>query len=381
MAKKITRIVLTGGPAAGKTTLISRILKEFKQEDGWKVITIPETATDLISGFGIGPFPGCMSMLDFQYYVIEDQLHKERLALRAAEAVPEEKVLVVYDRALFDDKAYISDEEFRTVLAHFGKTEEEVLAGYDTVLHLVSCAKGAEFAYNYGNAARYETVERAREIDDNTIRAWSAHPSLQIIDNSVDFEDKINRAIAAIYRVLGQEVPDTDKSKYLIEMPPVELLPEKYGAVPTEMMQTYLTATNPLAERRVRQQRSGDGYLYFYTEKRIGEDGRRWVTERPISEKEYIRYLMESDLTLRAVRKTKYRFHYAGRAMEIDVYPFSDERAILFVYGSGHAATRTPPCRRRSRCCATSRATRTIKTAASLRRRFCNKRDEAGRPG
>ncbi|MBQ1576506.1 MAG: ATP-binding protein, partial [Oscillospiraceae bacterium] len=138
MAKKITRIVLTGGPAAGKTTLISRILKEFKQEDGWKVITIPETATDLISGFGIGPFPGCMSMLDFQYYVIEDQLHKERLALRAAEQVPEEKVLVVYDRALFDDKAYISDEEFRTVLAHFGKTEEEVLAGYDTVLHLVS---------------------------------------------------------------------------------------------------------------------------------------------------------------------------------------------------------------------------------------------------
>ena len=30
MAKRITRIVLTGGPADGKTTLISRILKEFK---------------------------------------------------------------------------------------------------------------------------------------------------------------------------------------------------------------------------------------------------------------------------------------------------------------------------------------------------------------
>ena len=45
MAKDITRIVLTGGPAAGKTTLISRILKEFKQEDGWKVITVPESST------------------------------------------------------------------------------------------------------------------------------------------------------------------------------------------------------------------------------------------------------------------------------------------------------------------------------------------------
>ena len=53
MAKQITRIVLTGGPAAGKTTLISRVLKEFKQDEGWKVITIPETSTELISGFGI----------------------------------------------------------------------------------------------------------------------------------------------------------------------------------------------------------------------------------------------------------------------------------------------------------------------------------------
>ena len=160
MAKKITRIVLTGGPAAGKTTLISRILKEFKQDDGWKVITIPETATDLISGFGIKPFGNCVSMLEFQYFVIEDQLHKERLALKAAQMVPEENVLVIYDRALLDDKAYITDEEFREVLASFGKTEEEVMAGYDAVLHLVSCAKGAEFAYNFGNEARYEPARR-----------------------------------------------------------------------------------------------------------------------------------------------------------------------------------------------------------------------------
>ena len=58
MEKNITRIVLTCGPAAGKTTLVSRILHEFRQEDGWRVITIPETATELISGFGIRPFGG-----------------------------------------------------------------------------------------------------------------------------------------------------------------------------------------------------------------------------------------------------------------------------------------------------------------------------------
>ena len=88
MAKRITKIVLTGGPAAGKTTLVSRVLKEFKQEDGWRVITIPETATELISGFGIKPFDNCMSMLQFQDFVVGDQIHKEkaRTGCRAARA-------------------------------------------------------------------------------------------------------------------------------------------------------------------------------------------------------------------------------------------------------------------------------------------------------
>ena len=97
MAKRITKIVLTGGPAAGKTTLISRILHEFKQEDGWRVITIPETATELISGFGIRPFGDCMSMLAFQDFVVADQIHKEKLALQAAEVVREENILIIYD--------------------------------------------------------------------------------------------------------------------------------------------------------------------------------------------------------------------------------------------------------------------------------------------
>lgn len=333
MEKRITRIVLTGGPAAGKTTLISRILREFKSEDGWKVITIPETATELISGFGFGPFSNCMSMEDFQYYVIDDQLHKERLALRAAQSVPEEKVLIVYDRAIFDDKAYISDEQFRLTLAAFGKTEQEILNHYDAVLHLVSCAKGAEYAFNYGNAARYESIEDARELDDRTLRAWQGHRNLYVIDNSVNFEEKINRAIAQIYQILGESAPEPGKHKFLVAMPDREALTKRYGALPIEMMQTYLLSSDPALERRIRQQTSFGEQLFFYTTKRVGEDGVRWITERPISEKDYVTYLMEADLALHSVRKLKYRFTCHNRRMELDVYPFSKDRAVLFIYG------------------------------------------------
>ncbi len=342
MAKSITKIVLTGGPAAGKTSLISRILKEFKSEDGWRVITVPETATELISGFGIKPFGGCVSMEDFQYFVVEDQLHKEKLALKAAQMVPEEKLLVIYDRAVMDDKAYISPEQFKKTLAAFGKTEEQILSGYDAVLHLVTCAKGAEYAYDYGNAARYESVEVARQKDDLTLAAWSGHPKLHVIDNSVDFEDKLNRAVAAIYGIIGQSAPEPGKRKYLIVRPDDKTLSRLCPAA-TDMMQIYLNSPGPRQERRIRQQRGGGGdYLYFYTEKRIAEDGARWVTERPISEKEYLAYLMEGDLSLHAVRKQKYRFVREGRRMEIDVYPFSSDRAVLYVYGGGEEAALPP---------------------------------------
>ena len=346
LAKRITRIVLTGGPAAGKTTLISRILKEFKQDDGWKVITIPETATELISGFGIKPFGNCMSMLAFQDFVIADQLHKEKLALDAAQVVPEENILVIYDRALMDNKAYISDEEFAATIAKFdGRTEQRVLANYDMVLHLVTCAKGAEFAYNLENNARTESLAYAREMDDRTLRAWSAHPNLKIIDNSVNFADKIQRALQEIYRAVGEPEPMPKKHKYLVAMPDLAALEGKYTMAKLDMMQTYLLQTKPGVERRIRQQRNGEDYLYFYTEKHLMPDGTKWDTEKPISQKDYIRYLMEGDPNLRSVHKMKYRFTYDSQRFELDVYPFSAEKAILFRYAEGDDIVLPPEIR------------------------------------
>ena len=343
MAKKITRLVLTGGPAAGKTTLISRILKEFKQENGWRVITIPETATELISGFGIKPFGNCLSMLAFQDFVIADQIHKEKLALQAAELVPEDNILIIYDRALLDDKAYISDEEFEITLAKFeGRTEASVLEGYDAVLHLVTCAKGAEFAYNLGNAARTESIEYAREMDDRTLRAWSGHHNLKVIDNSVNFDDKINRAMAEINKIVGIPVPAGSKHKYLVSMPDVEMLKERYGATVIDMMQTYLVVTNPDIQRRVRVENGGAEELYFYTERHVRSDGTKWVTEKPIPKKKYNKYLLEADPELVSVHKTKYKFFYDDCRFEIDVYPFDGEKAIMFRY-SGGDEVKTPP--------------------------------------
>ena len=54
-------------------------------------------------------------------------------------------------------------------------------------------------------------------------------------------------------------------------------------------------------------------------------------------------YLMECDVNLHSVRKTKYRFSYQSRRFEIDIYPFSREKAVLFVYGEGAEGAQLPP--------------------------------------
>jgi hypothetical protein len=48
---------------------------------------------------------------------------------------------------------------------------------YDAVIHLVTCADGAEEFYtSENNAARYEGIKDAIELDRKLINAWVGHP-------------------------------------------------------------------------------------------------------------------------------------------------------------------------------------------------------------
>ena len=203
MEKKLVKLVLTGGPAGGKTSMLARIREEVSKLEGWRVITVPESASDLISNFGIKPFDDCLQMLTFQHYVVADQLHKERMACKAVLAVQEPNVLIVYDRALLDDLAYVTQEEFDSVLAGFGLTVREAIAKYDAVIHMVTCAKGALHAYNLDNAARTESPEEAVARDERTLQAWSAHPALTVLHNDTDFETKLRRGMRVVFRIIG----------------------------------------------------------------------------------------------------------------------------------------------------------------------------------
>lgn len=328
MPKRIEKIVITGGPCAGKTTGMSWIQNAFT-ERGYQVLFVSETATELISA-GVSPVT-LGSNVEFQKCLMQLQIEKEKVFEQAAAYMDAEKVLIVCDRGSLDNKSYMSETDFAEILTGLGKNEVELRDTYDAVFHLVTAAKGAvEFYTTENNTARTETPEQAATLDDRLIAAWTGHPHLRIIDNSTDFEQKMKRLISEIAVFLGEPEPYEIERKYLIEYPDVNALLALPNCEKVEIIQTYLRSDEN-DEVRIRQRGSNGHYIYFETRKLSipGSELVRVEIEHRLTQEEYLTRLMDADPTRRPIRKDRYCLADGNQYFEIDVYPFWEDQAIL----------------------------------------------------
>jgi len=337
---EITKIVITGGPCAGKSTAMSWVQTEFTQM-GYTVLFVPETATELITG-GVAPWT-CGTNAEYQKCQLMLQIEKEKIFEQAAKTMNTDKVLIVCDRGTLDNKAYMDDMEFFEALQFIKTNEVELRDNYDAVFHLVTAAKGAEEFYTTSNnSARTETVEEAAVLDDKLISAWTGHPHLRVIDNSSSFEDKMKRLIAEIASFLGEPEPYEIERKYLIEYPDIKWLESNPNCQRIEIIQTYLNSAVG-DEVRVRQRGIDGNYVYFQTIKKKLSELKRVEIERRLSQAEYLKLLMEADTTKRQIRKTRYCLTYENQYFEIDVYPFWNDKAIVEIELSDENAAITFP--------------------------------------
>ena len=322
----ISKIVITGGPCAGKSTAMSWIQNAFTQK-GYRVLFVPETATELITG-GVAPWT-CGSNIEYQICQLGLQSEKERIFEQAAKTMDCEKILIVCDRGMLDNKAYMTEAEFQQALTIMKQNEVELRDSYDAVFHLVTAAKGAEKFYTTANnAARTETIEEAAELDDKLISAWTGHPHLRIISNESDFESKMKRLIAEISSFLGEPEPFEIERKYLIQYPDLKWLESIPNCQRIEIIQTYLVSKED-EEIRVRQRGINGNYIYFQTTKKNVSGMKRVEVERRLSKDEYLTLLMDADPAKRQIRKTRYCLTYENQYFEIDVYPFWEDKAIM----------------------------------------------------
>ena len=283
---RISKIVITGGPCAGKSTAMSWIRNAFSHR-GYTVLIVPETATELITG-GVAPWT-CQTNADYQKCQVELQLTKERLFEQAASGMASEKILIVCDRGVMDNRAYMNEEEFEDVLRALDGDLIDWRDRYDAVFHLVTAANGAEEFYTKANnAARYESVEEAVQVN---------HP----------------------YEI---------ERKFLIAYPDVSWLESNPLSRKVEIEQIYLTSA-PGEEIRIRKRGENGHFVYYETHKKPLNGLKRISTERRLSGSEYRHLMKNADPSRHTIRKTRYCLAYEHQYFEIDLYPFWTDQAIL----------------------------------------------------
>ena len=117
--------------------------------------------------------------------------------------------------------------------------------------------------------------------------------------------------------------------KYLIRSPEIKVLQAQKGVEQWEVVQIYLTVSGPGETRRIRQIVSGGEIKYYKTFKRRLSTLSCEEDEGEIDQMEYIRLSQEVQPGCKPLGKTRYRIPYQGHLLEIDIYPFWQDRAIL----------------------------------------------------
>lgn len=321
--KDIKKIVLTGGPCAGKTTALVKIIDHFSSM-GFKVFTIPEVPT-LFAQSGMDYLTKNRNFFyEGEKATLEIQLALEDKFIKMAEQV-DEPAVIVCDRGAMDISAYMDAHLWQEITSLVGTNSLELRNRYDAVLHLVSAADGAEEFYTTSNnKERTEGLMLARELDKKVINAWTEHPHLRVINNHQDFNTKINRVLKEISAVLGLPQPITEERKYI-----VKVTGEIPSSIDSHIMQTYLVS-DPDSEVRLRQREWANGNVVnVHTTTKTLKANQQVETERQVSNALYESLLSQADPHRQTICKQRKSFIWKGQYFELDTYEKQLEGLVI----------------------------------------------------
>jgi predicted ATPase len=177
------RVVITGGPCAGKTELWHFLGSRFPQ-----AAQVAEAATELILA---GEAPEQVGLEAFQRKVYQIHSLREEEALRRSP-------FLLCDRGLPDGLAYLPD-----LPRILGIDLEELLQRYDLVLQLAVIPDGETYRrHAHANPARREDHAFALTLEDRLARIYGAHPGYLRLGGTL--EEKMREAVRILLEALAK---------------------------------------------------------------------------------------------------------------------------------------------------------------------------------
>ena len=179
------RVVITGGPGAGKTAVLELVQKTFCEH----VSVLPEAAS-IIFGGGFPRLDTLPGHKAAQRAIFHIQRELEQLA-------EEEKLssIILCDRGTVDGLAYWPGEEV-DFWKEVNSIKVKELSRYQAVIHLRTPA--SHNGYNHQNPLRTETATEASVIDEKIAEAWKDHPRRFVVDSEQDFLIKVRKTLELI---------------------------------------------------------------------------------------------------------------------------------------------------------------------------------------
>ncbi|CDW90733.1 UNKNOWN [Stylonychia lemnae] len=327
----VTKICLTGGPCAGKTTAmthLTNVLSSF----GYRVFCVPEAATLFQKGgamINMCDFTFDMQV-KFQIYLMKMQINLEDTFHQLAQNEGKKSVLLC-DRGLMDGSAYVSQDQWEAVLDEMGWNVYQLKdKRYDLVLHLVTAADGAPDFYNKSNEARYESVEEAMNVDRKLQQAYLGHHNFYIIDNDQrDFNQKIDLCVRVVTKCLGLPTPNSYFKKFLIKISnPLDHstfgLPENNFYDTFELEETLLipdfsVSVDSESKVEVYLRKRGKNMQYVHNfEIRYTQNNKRISEQKIITARKYLELYQQKDPKKKTLKKKRTCFIWHGQPYQLD---------------------------------------------------------------
>jgi len=323
---RLHRVVLTGGPCAGKTTSISRI-KTFFENIGWKVLCVPETATILLSSGAYFCDLNDESKILFQENLLKTMLQIEDTINEIAKqyvSVRNQKCLVIYDRGAMDPVAFLNPNDWEQLKVRNPAWNEVDLRDnrYDQIIHMVTAANGAEQFYTLeNNVTRTESIELAREIDEKCSKVWIGHPVLDCIDNCGGFEVKIARTLQIVCERIGLRLKGfgvgTIKRKFLVKSLPDDSVFPDFKEL--NVVHNYLVSNTHDSQARIRKSGQSGNWSYSYVIRFI-EDDQQVETRSQVDSQEYSILTKTIDQNHWTIYQKRRCFIWRHRYYRLDVF-------------------------------------------------------------
>jgi predicted ATPase len=178
----MTRIVLTGGPGAGKTVISARLAAAHPD----RFILVPEAATQVYDALQTRwDRLDLDGRRDVQRRIFRLQVDQEN---RIAAAHPDKTLLL--DRGTIDGAAYWPDGP-EAYWQDLGTTLQAQLARYQAVIWMESAAALGLYDGDASNFCRFEDAAGAIQSGKLLLRLWEDHPNLKHVGAFASLDDKV----------------------------------------------------------------------------------------------------------------------------------------------------------------------------------------------